>query len=243
VKNYFLRHLVFFFATCLVLVAADIPAKKKVLIITGDDVRVHDWVTTVAATREILNETKQFDVNVVGTPSVLDDAKRLSGVSVVFLLMANVQTPTLSDVGKANLLAYVKAGGGFVAQHYASSSFKEWPEFRELCGRVWVAKTSGHGPRSTFAVQIVDRAHAITQGVPDFTADDELYSKLQGDAPIHVLAQAQSDWSKQTEPLAFIRSYGKGRVFQHEFGHDVKSLSIPAVRILIARGTIWAAGL
>ncbi len=225
------------------LVAAGASGKKKVLIITGDDVRVHDWLTTTVATRDILNETGRFDVNVVGTPTILEDAKRLSGVAVVFLLMANVQTPTLSDAGKANLLAFVQAGGGFVAQHYASASFKEWPEFRALCGRVWVAKTSGHGPRSTFPVKIADRTHPITQGLSDFTADDELYSKLQGDAPIQVLVTADSDWSKQTEPLAFILSYGQGRVFQHEFGHDVQALSIPAVRTLIARGTAWAAGL
>jgi hypothetical protein len=48
-----------------------------------------------------------------------------------------------------------------------------------------------------------DKTSPITSGVSDFTQDDELYAKLQGDAPIHVLVQADSDWSKKTEPLAF----------------------------------------
>ena len=87
-----------------------------------------------------------------------------------------------------------------------------------------------------------DKASPITKGIADFTQDDELYSKLQGDAPIHVLVQADSDWSKKTEPLAFTLSYGSGRVFHHTFGHDPKALSTPEVKALIVQGTTWAAG-
>ncbi len=85
--------------------------------------------------------------------------------------------------------------------------------------------TSGHGPRSVFKAKVVDAASPITKGVKDFDQDDELYGKLQGDAPIHVLMQADSDWSKQAEPLAFTLDYGQGRVFHHTFGHDAKALN------------------
>jgi len=54
--------------------------------------------------------------------------------------------------------------------------------------------------------------------------------------------QADSDWSKQTEPLAFTLAYGKGRVFHHTFGHDGKAINTPEVKKLIAQGTAWAAG-
>ena len=102
--------------------------------------------------------------------------------------------------------------------------------------------TSGHGPRGVFKAVVVDKASPITSGVGDFTQDDELYSKLQGDVPIHVLVQAESEWSKKTEPLAFTLDYGKGRVFHHTFGHDVKALATPEVKKLIVQGTAWAAG-
>jgi type 1 glutamine amidotransferase len=102
--------------------------------------------------------------------------------------------------------------------------------------------TSGHGPRDVFRAVIVDKASPITQGVNDFNQDDELYAKLQGDAPIHVLVQADSDWSKKTEPLAFTLDYGKGRVFHHAFGHDAKAINTPEVKKLIVQGTAWAAG-
>jgi type 1 glutamine amidotransferase len=128
-----------------------------------------------------------------------------------------------------------------VVAHLASASFKEWGEFQKLCGRYWVMGKSGHGPRSVFQVKITDPDHPISQGIKDFEADDELYAKLLGDAPVHVLAEAYSDWSKKTEPLAFTLSYGQGRVFHHTFGHDARALSNPSVRKLIERGSQWAA--
>ena len=82
----------------------------------------------------------------------------------------------------------------------------------------------------------------MTTGAADFDQDDELYAKLQGDAPIHVLLQAESDWSKQVEPLAFTLAYGQGRVFHHTFGHDAKAIATPEVQKLIVQGTAWAAG-
>jgi type 1 glutamine amidotransferase len=90
-------------------------------------------------------------------------------------------------------------------------------------------------------VNIVDKEHPISKGMSDFEADDELYAKLLGEGPIHVLVSAYSDWSKKIEPLAFTLSYGKGRVYHHCFGHDVKAVEhAPPARLLV-RGCEWAA--
>ena len=220
--------------------AAD-PAKIRVLLITGDDVSAHDWLTCAAATRDVLQASGQFTVDTTGSAEVLAKADNLKNVDVIYFLMYNAKNPMLSDAGKENLLGFVKGGKGFVVSHLASASFKDWAEFRTLCGRVWVMGTSGHGPRSVFKAKVVDGANPIMKGIKDFDQDDELYGKLQGDAPIHVLLQAESDWSKQVEPLAFTLSYGQGRVFHHTFGHDVKALNTPEVKTLIVQGTAWAA--
>lgn len=221
--------------------AAEAP-KIQVLLITGDDVApAHNWAAVSASTRDILAGSGKFDVKVCEDAGILDSAASLKRYDVIYLAMYNAKTPTISDQAKANLAAFVKDGKGFVVSHLSSASFKEWPEFRALCGRVWVMGTSGHGPRSPFAAKVVDQTSPITQGVADFEADDELYAKLQGDAPIHVLVQADSDWSKRTEPLAFTFDYGQGRVFHHTFGHDAKAMANPAVQTLVIRGTEWAA--
>ena len=229
-----------------VLVAVAAPAapapKLKVLLITGDDVSpAHNWRETSQATREVLAATGKFDVLVCEDAAILESAGALKRYDLIYLDMYNAKTPTLSDPAKENLVSFVKGGKGLAVTHLASASFKEWDEFKKLCGRYWVMGKSGHGPRGTFKANLKDTAHPITQGLTDFEADDELYAKLQGDAPIHVLVTADSDWSKNTEPLAFTVEYGSGRVFHSAFGHDAKAVKHPAVAKLVAQGCEWAA--
>ena len=222
--------------------AAEGPAKIKVLLVTGDDVTpAHNWHEVSQAIRETLVSSGKFDVRVCEDAGVLDSAAALGRYDLVFLHLYNAKTPTLSDSAKENLASFVKDGKGLAVSHLSSASFKEWEEFRKMCGRYWVMGKSGHGPRSTFKARITNKDHAITQGLGDFEADDELYAKLLGDVPITVLVEADSDWSKKTEPLAFIIEYGKGRVFHEAFGHDGKAIQNPAVQKLIQRGCEWAA--
>ncbi len=223
-------------------IAAEAPAKIKVLLVTGDDVQpAHNWREVSQALREILTSSGKFDVRVCEDPGVLDSAATLGRYDLVLLHFYNAKMPTLSAGAKENLATFVKDGKGLVISHLSSASFKEWDEFRKMCGRYWVMGKSGHGPRSVFKAKVVNKTHPITQGLDDFEADDELYAKLEGDAPINVLVDADSDWSKKTEPLAFTVEYGKGRVFQETFGHDRKALQNPTVQKLIQRGCEWAA--
>jgi uncharacterized protein len=238
--------------TCLALVtalafalpasAAEAPAKIKVLLVTGDDVQpAHNWREVSQAIRDTLVASGKFDVRICEDAGVLDSAATVGRYDLVFLHLYNAKTPTLSAGAKENLVSFVKDGKGLVISHLSSASFKEWEEFRKLCGRYWVMGKSGHGPRSVFKVRIANKNHPITQGLSDFEADDELYAKLQGDEPITVLVEADSEWSKQTEALAFTVEYGKGRVFHETFGHDGKAVLNPAVQKLIQRGSEWAA--
>jgi len=56
-------------------------------------------------------------------------------VDVIYLMLYNARAPTLSYKGKANLTAFVSGGGGLVVTCLSSASFREWPEFKTLCGR------------------------------------------------------------------------------------------------------------
>ena len=217
-------------------------ARLKVLLITGDDVvPAHNWRETSQATRDVLVASGKFDVFVCEDAAILESATALKRYDLIYLAMFNAKTPTLSDQAKENLAGFVKAGKGLTVTHLASASFKEWADFKQLCGRYWVMGKSGHGPRGTFKANIKDTASPITHGLADFEADDELYAKLQGDAPIHVLVTADSDWSKQTEPLVFTVEFGTGRVFHSALGHDAKAVHNPTVEKLVVRGCEWAA--
>ena len=95
--------------------------------------------------------------------------------------------------------------------------------------------------RVTYEKEI--RLAMIRRGPSGFETDDELFSKLQGGAPIHVLLDAASLYSGRREPVAWSRSYGKGRVFVTLLGHDVRARKVPAFGRLIRQGSVWAAGL
>ncbi len=222
------------------------PKPIRVLLITGCDVAAHKWRETSPALRddlEMANQEKlrRFDVVVSEEPLVLESAAALETYDVILLNYYNFQRASLTDKAKENLLAFVKGGKGLVCFHFSVRAFEEWPEYRNLVGRIWVGGASGHGPRGKFKVRIKDAGHPITRGMSGFEADDELYARLQGDAPIHVLIEADSEWSKRTEPLAWTLDYGKGRVFGLMLGHDEKACRSASFVKLLQRGTEWAA--
>jgi type 1 glutamine amidotransferase len=226
---------------CMAGSAAEKPIPIKALLITGDDVSVHPWREISETTREILVKSGRLDVKVCEDPLILESKTALDSYDAIVFLIYSRTIDMPSGEARQNLLNFVKRGKGFFVQHLASASFPTWEEFGKLCGRKWVMRTSGHGPRSVFTSNVVNKEHPITAGLSDFETDDELYAKLQGTGPIDVLVSADSDWSKKTEPLVFTQSYGKGRVVHNAYGHDRKALMTPNVQKIIARGVEWAA--
>jgi type 1 glutamine amidotransferase len=161
------------------------------------------------------------------------------------------------EAAERALLAAVHDGAGCVALHYGTSAFDEpqasWPEYENLIGGGWRAskKQYGHGTMYQFKVKLIDREHPITRGMPaEFLhAKDELYHKsllLEGS---RVLVTAFDDPEKGGKPctgkdenLAWVREYGKGRVFTFMLGHGPEQMRrSPGFQTLFARGCEWAA--
>lgn len=214
--------------------------KVKVLIVTGFDVGSHKWEESARLNQAILQKSDRFDVDISSDKEVFASPK-LRDYDVLVLNFGFWNEPDPSDEAKAGLLNYVKAGGGVVALHFACSSFQDWKDYHDLLGRVWVKGVGGHGPYGEFTVNVKSADHPVTKGLKDFKTEDELYSKLSGDAEIQVLATADSDWSGKTEPIVFVKSYGKGRVLQNVLGHGVDAKQNPAYQQLLRRGVEWAA--
>lgn len=226
---------------------AAVAVKKRVLVVTGDDVPAHDWRKTTLHARRVLAGDKRLEVFVCEDPAILA-AGSLSKYDAVVLNFRNPPPRDPGPVARTALAEYVKAGGGLAVIHFAVFAFPGWQEYQGIIGRVWVGrlsgkKVSGHSPRGKFDVRVVDQDHPATAGLKDFTADDELFSKLQGEHPIHVLLDAHSEYSDKREPVAWSRAYGKGRVYVTVLGHDLKSREAPAFKTLLRQGTAWVAGL
>jgi uncharacterized protein len=222
-------------------------AAKKVLIVTGLDYPGHLWKETCPVLAAALAQDKRMDV------SVTEDARRLASpeladYDVIVLHYQNHQIPAPPGALE-NLKRVVEGGKGLVLVHFACGAFIDWPtkkvpaDFCAIAGRVWNPGFRGHDARGPFTVKIADRTHPIMQGLDDFETDDELYTCLDGQVPIHVLATATSKVDKKDYPMAFVLNPGQGRAFHCVLGHDKKALELPAVGRLFRRGTAWAAGL
>jgi type 1 glutamine amidotransferase len=131
----------------------------------------------------------------------------------------------LSDGQKADLLAFVKGGKGFGGSHSATDTFYKWPEYGDMIG----AYFAGHPPGlQKIRVIVEDSKHPATRHLgKSFDYEDEIY---QFRAPysrdkLHVLMRVDMKatknlWRKDGDnPLAWIREYGKGRVFYTALGH------------------------
>jgi type 1 glutamine amidotransferase len=159
----------------------------------------------------------------------------------------------LTDQQKADLLSFVHDDGkGFVAAHTADTAFLSWPEFGQMLG----ARYDGHPWNLIEAPVIVEDPAfpAMKQFSHVFTIRDEMYqAKDFSRDDIRVLLRL--DTSKvdmkhpgvhRTDgdyPQAWVKKYGKGRVFVSSFGHEVQAWDNPALQTMWLEAIKWSLGL
>lgn len=219
------------------------PAKQvRVLIVTGEDYKGHKWQETTPALKTQLEKEPQLVVE------VLDDLERLSAFElsnydVVVMHFKNYEPEVPGRKGFDNLARFVHDGGGLVLVHFACGAFQEFKEdFVKLAGRAWNPDLRGHDPYGSFRVEIANANHPITRGMKPFDTTDELYTCLDGDQPIEVLATARSKVDDKVYPIAFVLPHGKGRVFHCVLGHSVEGFQSAEVGTLFRRACQWTAG-
>jgi type 1 glutamine amidotransferase len=214
----------------------------KVLIVTGIDHPAHNWRQTAPVLAEMLRKDKRLEVRLAEDPHFLDSSA-LHRYDVVVLHFMPWQKPTPGPKARANLSKFVHAGKGLFVLHFGCGAFQDWPEFRNLAGRVWDPKARAHDPRGSFRVNITKKDHPITRGLQSFETEDELYTCLTGDRPVDMLATSRSKVDGKDYPMAFAFNYGKGRVFHSALGHDIKAIRNQGAAELFRRGCAWAAGM
>jgi type 1 glutamine amidotransferase len=222
--------------------AAEGKQIANVLIITGIDHPAHNWRQTAPVLAQMLGKDTRLKVRVAEDPHFLDSSA-LHRYDVVVLHFMNWQQSAPGPKARANLQKCVKDGKGLFVVHFGCGAFQDWPQFRNLAGRIWDPKARAHDPGGPFRVNITDVPHPITKGLKSFETEDELYTCLTGDRPVDMLATARSKVDKKIYPMAFTFNYGKGRVFHSALGHDVRAISNPGAAELFRRGCAWAAGL
>ncbi len=223
-------------------------APVKVLIITGDNVSAHNWQENSKALEDILEKDGRIKVDITTTPGKDLTDENLAKYDV--LLLNYKETPAgppesrWSDSNKEAFLKAVRQGKGLVAYHFASSAFTKpnWDEFEKAVAGGW--RTQGfHGPPHVFFVKKTDSKHPISDGLPaqfEHTID-ELYQNSMITPGSVVLATAYSDPNKpkgtgKDEPVIWVNTYGKGRVYENVLGHDGKAMADPNYQTWLKQG-------
>ena len=157
----------------------------------------------------------------------------------------------IDEQQKAELAAFVRSGKGLVAAHTALTALDSWPEFGELLG----ARYDGH-PWGNSVGTIINEApdFPATKHFPaTFAFNDEFYQpKDFSREKSRVLlrldvskmpANPQARIKNGDMPLAWAKTYGKGRVFYSSLGHDASTWDNRDVAQMYFEAMKWALGL
>jgi type 1 glutamine amidotransferase len=199
------------------------------------------WDTYIRTDSHIIfNQAQKTD----GTPA--SGGPSLGNVDGIFFL-GHRDVP-INNQQKAELLAFVRSGKGFVAAHTGLTAFETWPEFGEMLGATY----GGHlytGPGRMINEQPANPIVKHWGAVVDF--NDEFYkaSALSREKVDVLLRFDPSSAAGSTLPpdgdfpLVWSKTYGQGRVVYSSLSHSTEAWDIRNVQIMMLEAIKWSLGL
>lgn len=155
---------------------------------------------------------------------------------------------------KANLLEFVSSGKGIIGIHAATDTYKDWKEYNEMMGGAFVKHPWNAG--DTVKVKNLDPKHPVNAAFKGggLTLKDEIY-KFRNDTAsasdrrmLLALDPSGTDMTKDKEdlrplyPIAWLDTWGKGRVFYCSLGHNDEIYMNPVVMEHYLAGIQFALG-
>lgn len=156
----------------------------------------------------------------------------LRDYAAVLLSKSNVcsaqdETPWLAGPHEGALRDYVREGGGLVAVHSGTASYRDWPIMRAVLGGVFAS----HPPPCSVTVEPV-AGHPLCAGVESpFAVHDEHYQMLLDDPALDVFLHTRSAHGEQAAGWA--RREGRGRVVVLTPGHFPEVWLHPSMQRLL----------
>jgi type 1 glutamine amidotransferase len=131
------------------------------------------------------------------------------------------------------LKEYVANGGGILAIHAATASFKASLPYFEILGGRFI----GHG--QVEKIEVTKIRDEIFHGIGDFTVRDELYiHELHPGIEVHFTAKHEG----RDVPIVWTYRYGKGKVCYAGPGHTTSTMKNQTYQQLLQRGLNWVTG-
>jgi type 1 glutamine amidotransferase len=140
-------------------------------------------------------------------------------------------------------LRWIAAGHAFIGIHAAADTFHGYPPYLEMLG----GEFKTHGPQTWVTCNVEDRSHPATRDMGAARLFfDEIYQFDRFDrAKVHPLLSLDRHPNEGTPgyyPIAWCRSYGKGRVFYTALGHRPDVWESPVYQQHLRGGIRWALG-
>jgi type 1 glutamine amidotransferase len=166
------------------------------------------------------------------------------------ILFFGVREIELTPEQRSDLMSFVKEDGkGFVVAHSGITAFLSWPEFGEMLG----GRFDEHPWNVTTAKIVVeDPGFPAMKGFPSslLLRDEHYQLKAFSRQNVHVLAtldpsslDLKAPLVHRTDgdfPVAWAKTYGKGRVFYSTLGHLPEVWDNPAIQRMYFEALRWA---
>jgi len=175
--------------------------------------------------KQLAKNSGLFDVTATEDMAEFTTEKLARYAAVMFYTTGELP---MSNMQKAALLDFVRSGRGFLGAHCATDTFYEWPDYRALIGGYF----DGHPWHQSVRVEVADPASSLVSFLGrSFEIKDEIYQirdfEEQGSHVLLRLDPSSVDLTRDGVhrrsygwPLAWTRSYGRGRVFYTALGHE-----------------------
>jgi uncharacterized protein len=212
-----------------------------------------DFITYIRTDTQLITKSPIFGTGRYASGNRPTNAHNLDFFDAIFFY--GLGDEELSAQQKSDLLAFVHDDGkGFIGAHSAIGAFYTWPQFGEMLGGCF-----DNHPWGTAEVPVIIEQPGFPGMKPfpaRFTLRDEIYvptSTPYSREKVDVLARLDATKldlkvpdlhrTDRDFPVAWVKPYGRGRVFYSSFGHLDTSWDDPRIQKMYLEAIRWSLGL
>ena len=205
--------------------------KPHILYLSGGS--WHDNLEMAAILRHFLEKRHEYYITYTEEYSVLEGS-----LDVYDIILINGMPTKIKETHLKNLQVAVKEGKPLLGIHSATAALhNDTPKNIKTYVDILGAKFSKHPAIHTFPVKVVNQTHDITKNISNFSIYDEMYFYNEIREGSEVLIKAS--YEGEETPIAWTRSYGKGKVFYTSLGHSVGATTNRHFQQLILNALEW----
>ena len=219
--------------------------QKNLLVVTVTKGFRHGSIPTAEAVLgSLADRHPAFAVDFARTDEALQEKMSTEALAKYDGVIFANTTGELPLPDREAFMDWIRSGKGFVGMHSASDTFHQFRPYIDMIGSEFLT----HGPQVEVHAVNEDPSHAACQHYgPHFQVFDEIYiMKSFHRERVHGLLSLHHHPNSKVpgdHPIAWSKSYGKGRIFYTSLGHREDVWTSHDYQKHILGGILWSLGL